>query len=245
MAAWSKRAWRTACGALANRAGFVFVVLVAAVNLFDLFLSLGERAGMRDILGWPLWLWSIGAAFLWILGALFVRLLALEKEREPNIEIDFQEDPPFVITDPLRSKEPAIRQIRVKIINISKTNIDNCLVKMELVKDCDGNEGFFTPIGMITQHQLLQRRKGGVFNLRGEEWKFINIAYLDERESQSEIGLYYETLTGNVSYPNMINRDGAPYILELGVYGAGTKVTQRFKLWVDGGRLRMQPMKET
>ena len=51
-------------------ASWVVLLVLLAINAFDLLLSLAERAGMSDFLGWPIWLWSIWAILLWIIGVL-------------------------------------------------------------------------------------------------------------------------------------------------------------------------------
>jgi hypothetical protein len=122
-------------------------------------------------------------------------------------------------------------------------------VSRQPLKDKDGNDGFYPPVGLITQHQLWQGRAGGVFNLRGGELKYIEVARLDERDQNSEIELQYETVTqknqeGQMLYANRIRRELAPYTLKIAVYGAGAPPFKIFSLSVQGGQLTMTELED-
>lgn len=178
-----------------------------------------------DVESWKLALFTF-LVFLgwWLLG----RIVELEKEIEPQLDIVFRPESPFVITEPMNKQGHAIRLVRIQVINKSVRNLENCLVKLENIRRLDKPNfaNRFTPVGLITQHQLLQRREGGVFNLRGKEDKLVEVAFLDETKKKSEIGLQYEYR----GYPNPIPRGS--YELTIKAYGGGDPVERKFKLSV-------------
>lgn len=234
-----RRWYRTVAGAFSHWIQFLGLLFWALLTFVEPIYGIWERDPMITPLGWPLWIWGIWFALFWVIGTLFVRLVKLEREKEPKFNLQYEEKPPFVITDPLRTVEPGIRLIRIRIKNEGVENLNNCLVVLESLTDKDGNEGFFTPIGLITQHQRMQNRRGGVFNLRPDQFKYIDVAYLDERKDDSEIMLQYETVTSNIQYANTLKREYGPFKLRIGAYGAGQPIKKEFTMWVDGGRLRM------
>lgn len=114
--------------------------------------------------------------------------------------------------------------------------------ELESIKDHDGREGYYTPVALITQHQYLQRRRGGPFTLDGKAHKFVNVASLDEREPGAPIALMYETVTAENPYPNAIRREHGPFLLEVCAYaGNANPVRKQFRLSVSTeGRLTME-----
>jgi hypothetical protein len=94
----------------------------------------------------------------------------------------------------------------------------------------------YTPVGLITQHQSLQDRRGGVFNLRPGERKFVEVAALNEAEPTADIELQYE----HKDYENKIPRGF--YKLTVSAYGSSSPTMGIFNLYVDeAGRLRLEP----
>jgi hypothetical protein len=92
----------------------------------------------------------------------------------------------------------------------------------------------YLPVALVTQHQQLQNRKGGEFNLRAGESKLIEVAYLNESTPDSEIIWRYEDPT----YSNMVPR--ADYIIKLAVHGGGPGVEKTMRVYVDArGYLRL------
>jgi len=117
------------------------------------------------------------------------------KNIESGLMIEYRKEPPYETTEPAGSAGHALRYQRLKIKNITNVTLDNCIVKLEEMRPADGAEfnTAFLPVGLITQHQRVQGRSGGVFNLRACEEKFVEIACLDETNPESEIVLLYET----------------------------------------------------
>ena len=65
--------------------------------------------------------------------------------------------------------------------------------------------------------------------LRPAESKIVELAWLDERQPDSEIGLVYET----TRYPNLVPR--AEYRLTINVYGSwGRPAEAKLGLYIDG-----------
>jgi len=155
---------------------------------------------------------------------------------EAGLTIYYQKAAPYEVTEPAGATGHAFRYQRLKIKNITNTTLDNCIVKLEEMRRSDGvifNTAFL-PVGLITQHQRLQGRTGGLFKLRAGEEKYVEIAYLDEANPNSEIGLQYETN----QYPNSVPRNN--YILRIKVYGSNQPLEAFFRLYVDeDGYLRL------
>ena len=177
----------------------------------------------------PSWVLAVIAFFLFLVWWLLARIVELEREIEPRLEMEFRPEPPFVITEPMGASGRAVRIFRVKISNKSVQNLQNCLVKLESIERTDDPHSLnrFTPVGLVTQHQLLQERKGGPFDLRGREHKFVEVAFFDETKKKSEIGLLYE----HPKYPNGIPRGS--YELTIKAYGGGDPVEKKFRFSVD------------
>lgn len=201
-----------------------------AIYLYGFLRAWLEQKGFLVLPDLPAWQLAVVVFVVLLVWWLVGRIVELEKEIEPQLEIKFEPASPYVITEPMNTQGHATRLFRVEVENKSIRNLDNCLVKLENIKRLDDKEfaNRFTPVGLITQHQLLLKRKGGVFNLRGKERKFIEVAFLNEEDKNSEIGLQYE----NREYPNAIPR--APYELTIKAYGGGEPVERKFKISVDG-----------
>jgi len=172
------------------------------------------------------------------------RLVSLEEELEPRLQIEFKDEHPFSIVD-AGVAGPLRRFIRIRVTNKSAQMLRSCIVKLETLHDKDGNPGFYVPIALITQHQLLQEREGGPFALRGGEAKFVEVAAITEPSSDQEITLQYETNThkppNGVQYPNTISASNGPYTLRITAYGGGMPTSRSYRLFVnDRDRLRME-----
>jgi hypothetical protein len=226
-----------------RRYGVIGIVNTVGIGYTLLRTRPDMAAWLPDIPG--IWV-GIGITIILICFWLIGRAHELELEIEPRISIQFEPQPPYVITDPWHETTGVTRYIRVRINNLSTSKIVGCLVRLEHIRDKDGKEGYYTPIAMITQHQYHQRRKeGGSFRLDAKSYKLVNIAALDESSPDAPIALMYETVTMEHPYPNAIPRANGPYILDLAAYGGSSPVTMRFKLFVTGqGHLTMEEIKD-
>jgi len=219
--------------ALSHAVGLRRFVVGAAISAVIWFYSfLREWLITRDFFVLPdLPAWQLAVVVFvallvwWLIG----RIVELEKEIEPQLEITFEAKSPYVITEPMNATGHATRLYRVRVVNKCVRNLENCLVKLEDIKRMDFVDfsNRFIPVGLMTQHQLLQMREGGAFNLRGKEHKFIEVAFLNELDMKSEIGLQYE----NREYPNVVPR--GTYELTIKAYGGGEPVESRFKMSID------------
>lgn len=154
-----------------------------------------------------------------------------------GLTIDYRRETPYEATEPAGSIGHAVRFQRIKIKNITNVALDNCIVKLEEMRRADGVafNNAFLPVGLITQHQRMQGRTGGVFKLRAGEEKFVEIAFLDETKPDSEIRLLYETN----QYANPVPR--TDYILRVKAYGGNLPVETFFRLYVsEDGYLRLK-----
>jgi hypothetical protein len=176
-------------------------------------------------------------ASLGLLATLVSLLVSEGRSKDSFLEISFRNGHPFEVTHPADTKSHAQRCFGIGITNNGSEHIDNCLVKLERIKAADGRDfnNVFVPVGLATQHQLLQQRKGGRFNLSPGETKYAWVACLDETKSDTEIALQYET----DKYPNLIPRGS--YLLTLRAYGDGNPAEIVLRLFVDDkGYLRLQ-----
>ncbi|MBA2591377.1 MAG: hypothetical protein H0U97_03580 [Gammaproteobacteria bacterium] len=151
-----------------------------------------------------------------------------------DLRLELRKGMPFEITEPGGAKGHAVRGFRVRVRNAG-THDYECLAKLEEMTRPDGTpfENAYLPVGLKTQHQKEQKRPGGVFNLRSGESQLIEVAYLDERDANSEIVLQYET-----DDPNCVPRTA--YSLTVRVYGGGKPAEGHYRLYVDGrGFLKM------
>lgn len=167
-------------------------------------------------------------------------VVAERKKRGAVLEILFGGGHPYEVTHPADAKAHAQRFLGVGVKNNGPEHIDSCLVKLERIKAADGRDfkNVFVPVGLVTQHQLLQKRTGGRFNLSPGETKYVWVACLDEAKAESEIALQYET----DKYPNLIPRGS--YIVTLRAYGAGDPAEAVLRLFVDSaGYLRLHRQK--
>lgn len=172
-----------------------------------------------------------------LLGGLAGLEIAERKSRGAALEMTIGSRHPFEVTHPADAKKHAQRCLCVGVKNAGTEHIPNCLVKLERIKAADGRDfkNVFVPVGLVTQHQLLQQRTGGRFNLSPGETKYVPVACLDETTSDTEIALQYET----DKYPNLIPRGS--YLLTLRAYGAGSPGEIVVRLSVDSnGYLRIQ-----
>lgn len=151
------------------------------------------------------------------------------KEVGEELTMEYLPEEPYIMTHPAATKDHAWRCQRIKLKNNTKVNFEGCKVKIEKMKRADGKDftNAFLPICLTTQHQKLQKRKGGVFNLAAGEEKLIEVACLDELASESEIRLQYETN----EYPNPVPR--RDYILKIIAYGGALPTIGYFRLYVD------------
>jgi hypothetical protein len=233
--------FKSPIGVLSRALGPRRYSVIGIINSIGIIYSLLRR--------WPEMTWLPDIPGFWIGIAITILLLTwwlveraqqLEQEIEPRLSIEFEPKQPYVITDPLYGTGAVVRMIRVRVTNKSAKKIEGCLLRLERIRDKDDNDGFFIPVAMITQHQHLQQRKGGRFNLDGKSYKFVNIAMLNESSAGEPIALMYETVTAEKPYPNAVPRENGPYILDLAAYGGTGPVTKQFKLSVSPqGQLNM------
>jgi hypothetical protein len=175
--------------------------------------------------------------FLGLLATLVSLVVNEMRGRSSLLEISFRSGHPFEVTHPADAKSHAQRCFGIGITNNGSEHIDSCLVKLEHIKAADGRnfKNVFVPVGLATQHQLLQQRKGGRFNLSSGETKYVWVACLDETKPDTEIALQYET----DKYPNLIPRGS--YLLTVRAYGGVSPVEIVLRLFVDDkGYLRLQ-----
>lgn len=163
---------------------------------------------------------------------MYVKYLAKPQEiveLNSALALEFNPGTSCEITEPNGANGHAIRCFRINVSNIGNTHLTDCLVKIEAMQLADGAEfnNAFIPIGLITQQQAIQQRRGGNFNLRIGESKLIEVACLDEANEESEIILRYET--GEI--PNTVPRND--YILKLTGYGGSIPVSKVFRTLVD------------
>jgi hypothetical protein len=154
-----------------------------------------------------------------------------------GLVVEYKNEAPFEEAEPAEAEGHALRYYRVRVHNLSASTLTNCIVKLEEMRRTDGTKfkNTFLPSGLITQHQLLQQRQGGVFNLRAGEGKLVEVACLDETKPDSEILLQYETN----QYPRAVPRED--YLLTLKAYGGNQPVEASFRLYVDQkGYLRLE-----
>jgi hypothetical protein len=167
---------------------------------------------------------------------LVTHISSIERKLEPKLLFEFENQEPFVFTTTQTSNGHPFRVIRVKLVNSSAVSLDNCLVKLEEMTNESGRScNIFVPIGLKTQFQNVEQRPAGPFHLRAFEWKFIDVAVLDEADPGSQITLQYET----DHIPSGVPRGS--YGLLLRAYGGETPGEARFRLFVDqNARLAME-----
>ncbi len=228
-------------GALGVKRYILGSVVLFVISLYKILEVTLPKYGIHFLPKLPTWEIAIGLILLFIVWWLLQRVVALETEIEPKLDIQFEEGPPFELTEPMQINGHAQRFYRVKIKNKSIINLSDCLVVLEEIRAQDGKiyPNRYVPVGLTTDHQFLEKRKRGVFNLRGKQSKFVVVAIMDETKSDSEITFLY----ADENYPNMIPR--GTYILSLSVYGGGLPVRKDFKIMVDdNGYLRMNSQNE-
>lgn len=174
----------------------------------------------------------------------FVDHLSRPKEiapYRPVLDLMFEPIDPFVYTEPAGASGYATRGYRIKVTNTGEQDIDNCIVYLDKMRSISepGFKNAYLPIALITQQQRQQHRRGGEFKLRSGQPKFIEVAWLDECSTDSQIVLQYE----NPNIPNMVRR--GDYLLSLVAYGGGPPVFGMFRLFVDdSGYLCFEPYVE-
>ena len=185
------------------------------------------------------WMWGTIAGLLVVVASLFWRIFQLEKIVIPKIEVAHDVDE---MTDPASGPDRVVRFLRLEVRNPDPIQLDNCFVELEELINPDGSRGFFPPIGLITQDQMLEQGVVGPFRLRGGQRTLVHIATLDETVSDSEIELRYASKVWNkIPRTTWLK----PYKIKLMAYGGGSPVKRRFFLYVDDtGRLTMRPIKE-
>lgn len=242
MAQWLLTQWSVFSRATGIRKLFYLSTPLGIAGFYEI-LRLGIWINLPQL---PVWEIAAFAALSLTLVWFFQRIKELEKKIEPNIEVTYAYEEPFFVINRTPSNERGRRYIRIKLRNTGTENIDNCLVVLEELTDKDGHSGFFTPVGMATQHQILQKRKGGPFHLRGGQYKFVNIASMDESLDNAEIEMMYETVTAEdekMRYANGIKRELGPYSLKIAVFGGANPIYRKFKLFVgDDNTLRMESL---
>ena len=232
-----KRYLRALHGALGVKRYILGSVVLFVIGIYEAFRAWLPSYGIElPIL--PTWEVAIGLVLLFLVWWLLQRVVEVEKELEPNLEIMFGLGPPYEITEPMNAEGHAQRFFRIKVANTSTKHLDNCLVMLEEMKTEQGQiyPNRYVPVGLTTDHQLLQEHRCGVFNLRGEQYKFIVVACLDEKVSDSEIAFMYE----NDKYANTVPRNN--YQITLVAYGGGVPKRKKFNISVDEkGFLKMSP----
>lgn len=185
----------------------------------------------------PTWEIAVGLVLVFVVWWLLQRVVEVEKELEPKLIVSFGEGPPYEITEPMNADGHAQRFFRVKVENASAKDLDNCLVMLEEMQTEKGQiyPNRYVPVGLTTDHQLLQERRKGVLKLRGKQYKFVVVACLDEKASDSEIAFLYE----NDKYANTVPRNN--YKITLIAYGGGIPTRKQFNISVDeNGFLKMR-----
>jgi hypothetical protein len=226
-------------GALGVKRYILGGVVFFVIGIYESLRAWLPRYGI-ELPRLPTWQIAILIVLLLLVWWLIQRLVAVEKELEPNLEILFGDGPPYEITEPMNAEGHAQRFFRVKVENTSTKDLDNCLVMLEEMKTAQGQTypNRYIPVGLSTDHQLLQKRRRGVFKLRGKQWKFIVVACLDEKVADSEIAFLYE----NEKYPNTVPRNN--YQITLVAYGGGVPKRKQFNISVDDrGFLKMSGRK--
>lgn len=244
-----KKWWNAASRAMGVRKYIVFASATGVPVAYGWFSSHASAALSLHLPQVP-WLSLALLAGMALLGFWFLqRLVSLEEELEPRLDIEFVNSHPFSILDPGLTGTP-MRFLRIRVTNRCTRTLNSCIVKLEEFYDKDGKAGFFVPIALITQHQLWQQREGGPFALRGKETKYIEVAAMSEPSTNGAILLQYETNTAKppngVRYPNTVPASNGPYTLRLTAFGGGAPTSQSYRLDVDEqGRLRMQLIAES
>lgn len=233
---WIKQHFKALHGALGIKRYILGSVVLFVISIYKILEVTLPKYNIHFLPKLPAWEIAIGIVLLFVVWWLLQRVVSLEEELEPKLDILFEEGAPYEITEPMQSSGLAQRFYRVKIINKSIRDISNCLVVLEEIRTPDGNiyPNRYVPVGLTTDHQLLDKRRRGVFNIRGKQYKFVVVAVLDEAEPNSEIALLYE----NESFYNTIPR--GTYILSLSAYGGGLPARKELQLTVDNaGHLKM------
>ena len=234
---WIKQHLQALHGALGVKRYILGSVVLLAISVYGFLGEILPKYDIHVLPNLPTWEIAIGVILLIVIWWLIQRVVELEKMIEPQLDIQFEDKPPFVITEPIQATEHAQRFCRIKIINKSVKDLSKCLVVLEEIKTPDGEvyPNRFIPVGLTTDHQFLGNRKRGEFNLRGKQYKFIVVACLDETKPNSEITFMYE----NENLPNGIPR--GTYQLNISAYGGGQPTRKKLEVSVDGsGHLRMK-----
>ncbi len=224
--------WKVLGEAVGGRRFLIVSIVILVISI----LGLLSANGVSWLQAVPTWAVVVVVPLILVLKWVLDHAVKLAKEAEPSLGIGYEEQPPYVMTEPRDSAKPSWRYVRIKVTNTGRKNLGNCFVRLEDVKAGDRSINIFTPIGLTTQHQALQNKPGGPFSLRSGEHKFIEVAALDEGNAASQITLRYETK----DYPNTIPR--GDYTLVIRAYGGNAPCEKTFRLFVDDGRLRFLPV---
>lgn len=193
----------------------------------------------------PLWVgnfWTVYAFFM--IGLVLIYLDAYLRTRPPKQKLRIEFKPgkePFEhkYSESSFDNEKDHKLFRIRVINQTDEHLPECLVRLERIETDVPYQGGYCPVGLITQHQHEQERKGGTFKLRGkDDDKFINVVWMHEGLPDSEVHVYYET----DQYAN-----GMPW----GVYrfhisasgGSGAKSWAVFKVVSKDGELHFEQEK--
>lgn len=164
-----------------------------------------------------------------VAAAALVAHVSLHKKAGARITFLFMPGPPYEETEPAVATGKALRYFSVGVRNTGDVHLQNCLVKLIAMKAIDGRpfKNVFLPIGLLTQQQQLQERRGGEFNLRLGETKYVRLASLDELDDAAEIALPYEA----PRLPNLVQR--GDYLLTLEALGGDVPERIQIRLWTD------------
>src|SRR3989344_2424035 len=100
----------------------------------------------------PTWEIAIVIVLLFLVWWQLQKLVEIEKELEPNLEILFGEGPPFEITEPMNTDGHTQRFFRVKVANTSTKDLNNCLVMLDEMQTAQGRiyPNRYIPVGLTT-----------------------------------------------------------------------------------------------
>jgi hypothetical protein len=192
------------------------------------------------LVGATAWVWFARSLEALVASAMCASTLlaqVIHYKRAARLKIELNPGAPCEQTEPAGANGLAIRVFSVAVTNAGEQSLDDCLVKLYRIKALDGAhlEAAYLPIGLRTQHQHLQGRRGGPFNLRAGETKYVRVAGMDETVADSEIALQYE----DGGLPNLIRR--GDFLITLRAYGTSVVAEESFRLFVSpGGQLRMR-----
>lgn len=162
-----KAYFRALSHAIGLRRFVVGSAISLAISFYGLLRKKLEAAGFLVLPDLPAWQLAVIVFVTLLVWWLIGRIVELEKEIEPQLEIMFEPKAPYEITEPMNTQGHATRLFRVRVENRGVRNLENCRVRLEEIRRLDVEESGnrFVPVGLMTQHQLLQKREGGVFTI--------------------------------------------------------------------------------